>query len=72
MLSPLRHVLSKYRVLLVKMYGDMLAKPVIKGAAANFQRLADVQTLLSLAVLLPLLESIKNLVVFAQSPSVYV
>jgi hypothetical protein len=72
MLSPLKRVLSEYRVLLVKMYGDMLAKPVIKGAAANFHRLADVQTLLSLAALLPLLESIKNLVVFAQSPSVYV
>ena len=37
MLSPLRRVLSEYRVLLVKMYEDMLAKPVIKGAAANFQ-----------------------------------
>jgi hypothetical protein len=42
MLSPMRRVLSEYRVLLVKMYGDMLAKLVIKGVAANFHLLADV------------------------------
>jgi hypothetical protein len=71
-LSPMRRVLSKYCVLLVKMYGDMLAKSVIKGVVANFHLLVDVQTLLSLVALLPLLESIKKLVVFAQSPSVNV
>jgi hypothetical protein len=72
MLSPLKRVLSEYCVLIVKMYADMQARPAVKGAEANFTRLADVQTLLSLASLLPLLESVKNLVVFAQSPSVYV
>jgi hypothetical protein len=42
------------------------------GAEANFSRLADVKTMLSLAAILPLLQSVKSLVVFAQSPSVYV
>jgi hypothetical protein len=72
MLSPLKHVLSEYHVLFVKMYGDMYAKPTIEGVATNYHRLVDVQTLLSLAALVPLLESVKNLVVFAQLPSVYV
>jgi hypothetical protein len=71
-LSPLRRVLSEYRVLLVKMYIDMNAKPAVKGAEQNFRRLADVGTLLRLAALLPLLQTVKNLVLFAQSPSVYV
>jgi hypothetical protein len=72
MLSPLCRVLSEYRVLLVKMYTDMHAKPVVKGAEANFYRLADIRTLLLLAVLLPLLQIIKDLVVFTQSPSVFI
>jgi hypothetical protein len=72
MLSPLKRVLSEYRVLLIKMYSDMQTKPTVKGAETNFHRLADVQTMLSLAAILPLLQSVKNLVLFAQSPSVYV
>jgi hypothetical protein len=60
----IRRVLSEYRVLLVKMYEDLLAKLVIKGATTNFHLLADVQTLLSMAALLSLLESIKILVLF--------
>jgi hypothetical protein len=72
MLSPLRRVLSEYRVFLVKMYTDMHAKPAVKGAEANFCHLANVRTLLSLTALLPLLQIVKDLVVFAQSPSVYV
>ena len=54
------------------MFLDKCTRPAIKGAEANFDRLADIETLLSLAVMIPLLESVKNLVVFAQSPSVYV
>jgi hypothetical protein len=44
----------------------------MKGAEANFRRLANVQTMLSLACILSLLQIVKNLVVFAQSPFVYV
>jgi hypothetical protein len=72
MLSPLKRVLSEYRVLLVKMYADSNAKLVVKGAEANYCRLANVRTLLSLAALLPLLQTMKDLVVFAQSQFVYV
>jgi hypothetical protein len=55
-----------------KMFSDKYARPAIKGVEANFDRLADIDTLLSLAAMIPQLESVKNLVVFAQSPSVYV
>jgi hypothetical protein len=47
------------------MYTDMQMKPTVKSAEANFRRLADVQTMLSIACILPLLQTIKNLVVFA-------
>lgn len=50
----------------------MQMKPTVKGVEANFRRLTDVQTMLSLACILPLLQTAKNLVVFAQSPFVYV
>jgi hypothetical protein len=72
MLPPLRRVLQEYRPLIIKLYGDTLAKPTIKGSKKNYNMLADVRRLLSLAVILPLLQSIKNLIVFAQSSGIYV
>jgi hypothetical protein len=60
MLSHLKRVLLKYCVLIVKMYGDMLAKPVIKDATTNYHRLIDVRTLLLLATLIPFFKSVKN------------
>ena len=72
MLSPLKRVLSEYRTLLVKMYSDHLVKPTIPAAKVNYELMADIKCLLTLAAVLPLLEAVKALVVFAQSPNVYV
>ena len=72
MLSPLKRVLSEYRILLVKMYADQFVKPAIPAAKVNYELMADIKCLLTLAAVVPLLEVVKALVVFAQSPSVYV
>jgi len=72
MLSPLKRVLSKYRTLLVKMYFDHLVKPTIPAVKINYKLMANIKCLLTLAAVLPLLEAVKALVVFAQSPNVYV
>jgi hypothetical protein len=55
MLSSLKQVLSEYHVFIIKMYTNMQSKPTVKGAEANFSRLVDVKTVLSLAAILPLL-----------------
>jgi hypothetical protein len=72
MLAPAKRILSEYRVLLVKMYSDQFAKPVIRVAKRNFETTADVKNLVALAATIPLLECVRNLVVFSQCPSVYV
>ena len=72
MLSPLKCVLSEYRTLLVKIYSDHLIKPTISATKVNYELMVDIKCLLTLAAVLPLLEAVKALVVFAQSPSVYV
>jgi hypothetical protein len=71
-LPPLWRVLQEYRPLIIKLYGDTLARAAIKGSKKKFNMLADVKRLLSLAVILHLLQSIKNLIVFAQSLAIYV
>ena len=58
--------------MLVKMYIDHLVKPTIPVAKVNYELMADIKCLLTLAAVLPLLEVVKALVVFAQSPSIYV
>jgi hypothetical protein len=72
MLPPLRRVLQEYRPLIIKLYGDTLVKPAIKGSKKNYNMLADVRRLFSLAVIIPLLQTVKNLIVFAQSSAIYV
>ena len=71
-LSPLKRVLSEYHTFLVKMYTDYLIEPTILAAKVNYELMVDIKCLLTLAAMLPLLEVVKALVVFAQSPSVYV
>jgi hypothetical protein len=65
MLSPLKRVLSEYHTLLVKMYSDQFVKPVIPAAKVNYELLADIRCLLTMAAVVPLLEAVKALVVFA-------
>jgi hypothetical protein len=48
-LSPLKRVLSKYRTFLVKMYSDHLVKPTISAAKVNYELMADIKCLLTLA-----------------------
>ena len=43
-----------------------------EGAAANYKNLADIRNLLSLAAVIPLLECVRDLVVFAQTQNVYI
>ena len=64
-LSPLKRVLSEYRTLLVKMYFDHLLKPTIPATKVNYKLVPDIKCLLTLAAVLPLLEVVKVLVVFA-------
>jgi hypothetical protein len=72
MLSPLKRVLVEYHTLLVKMYYDHLVKPTIMTIKVNYELMADIKCLLTLATVLSLLEAVKALVVFGQSPSIYV
>jgi len=72
MLSPLKRVLLDYRTILVKMYSDQFVKPTIPATKVNYELMADIKCLLILAAVLPLLEAVKALVIFVQSPSVYV
>jgi hypothetical protein len=72
-LEPMKRVLSEYRILLIKMYGDLQEKKCAnQGAATNYKNLADIRNLLSLAVVIPLLECVRDLVVFVQSQNVYI
>ena len=59
MLSPLKHVLSEYRTLLVKMYLDQLVKPTIPTAKVNYKLMVDIKCLLILAAVVPFLKAIK-------------
>jgi hypothetical protein len=72
MLSSLKRVLSEYRTILVKMYYDQFVKPTIPAAKVNYELMADIKCLLRLVAVLPLLKTVKALVVFVQSSSVYV
>jgi hypothetical protein len=53
------------------MYSDQFIKPAIPAAKVNYELMADIKCLLTLAAVLPLLEAVKALVVFAKSPSVH-
>lgn len=69
----MKQVLLEYRILLIKIYVDVQDKKCSNwGAAKNYKNLADIKNLLSLAIVIPLLECVKDLVVFAQSQNVYI
>ena len=64
MLSPLKHVLSEYCTILVKMYYDHFVKPTILTTKVNYELMVDIKYLLTLAVMLSLVKAMKTLVVF--------
>jgi hypothetical protein len=72
-LEPMKQVLSEYRILFIKMYADVQDKKFSNGIAVeNYMNLVDIRNLLSLAALIPLLECVRDLVLFAQSQNVYI
>jgi len=54
MLSPAKHIMAKYKTLVMKMAIDSLRNEKPK---ANFDLLCDVQVMLEFATILPLLQS---------------
>jgi hypothetical protein len=67
--EPLKRVLSEYKTLIVKMAQDAVVE---SKAAQNLRLLCNMHTLLALPCLMPLLESMNQLILFAQSRSVFV
>jgi hypothetical protein len=63
MLSPLKRVLAENKALVVKMIEDNATNAIAK---LNHQLLCDVETLLGLSCVLPLLEIVVGLSKFAQ------
>ena len=85
MLSPAVRVMSKYRPLIVKMFTDSkrpledslgskakIDKKLMEIAKKNLAHLTDVQILLGLSGLLPLLKCVHSLMQFAQARDVFV
>jgi hypothetical protein len=62
MSSPLKRVLNEYQMLVVKMVEDNVSIAIVK---ANYELLYDVETLLGLVCVLPLLELVQGLFKFA-------
>jgi hypothetical protein len=63
MLSASKHVLQKYKPLIVKMVKD---STIIANVKINYELLCDAKTLFSLACVLPLLEVVQGLSKFTQ------
>jgi hypothetical protein len=62
MFNPILHVLSKYRTFLMKMALDVA---IITSTKSNLCLLTDVEMLLGLNVVMPLLEAMHSLIKFA-------
>ncbi len=69
MIAPTKHVWYKYEPLLVKMAKDVTT---VDNAKANYELLCNVETLLGLPHVLPLLECVQILSNFAQSYQVFI
>jgi hypothetical protein len=69
MLSPTKIVMAKYRTLLVKMALD---NPTNQQVKLNHENLCDLQVLLGLVCILPMLESVHALIKIAQMRDLYV
>ncbi len=69
MLSPTKSVMAKYRTLLMKMTIDILSNDKAK---ANSYLLCDVQVMLGLVAIFPLLQFVHNFIKFRQLKDVFV
>lgn len=63
-LSLTHHVLAKYKPLVLKI---CVGYPLIEQACENFDMLTNIETMLTLMCITPLVESIYSLITFAQS-----
>lgn len=72
-MSPLKRVLTKYHIILVKMYYDQLVKLTILATKAEYELMINIKCLLTLAVVVPFPEIVMALVVVVNlSPCMYV
>ncbi len=69
MISFVKHVLSKYRTLFMKMALDA---PIIPFAKSNLSLLIDVESMLGLNVMMSMLKAIHSLIKFAKLKDVFV
>jgi hypothetical protein len=69
MMIPAIRVMNEYRTLVVKMYED---KDAVKLANTSFEHLIDVQIVISLACLMPLLKCLHSLMQFSQKQDVFI
>jgi hypothetical protein len=69
MLEPLKHVLAKYKTLIVKMSLD---NPSIVQTRLNLDLVCDIHTFLALSCWLPILESINALIKTSKGKDVFI
>jgi hypothetical protein len=75
MLSSVVRIMNEYRTLIVKMHQDTTlknAKQHVKNATICYDHLADIQIVMGLVALMPMLRLAKVLIKFAQSNEAFV
>lgn len=75
MRSPTQQIMAEYKPLLVKFGVDMtpgLGHKTIAGAADNFDRFVDIEVLLSLALFIPLVNTVHSLIKLSQARDIFV
>ena len=75
MRSPTKRVFFEYKTLMVKMGVGMIPADVYKdpaGAKENFDLLADIEVLLSLACFIPLLDIVYHLMKLSQERDIFI
>jgi hypothetical protein len=75
MLSPAIRIMNEYRTLLVRMQQDTTlknAKQHVKNATTCLDHLTDIQVVVSLSAILPMLRLAKNFIKYAQKQDAFV
>ena len=72
MLAPSIRVMNEYQTLITKLQQDSKAKKASKKAIICFEHLCDVQIVLGLSCILPMLRAMSTLMKYAQSNSVFI
>jgi predicted RNA-binding protein YlxR (DUF448 family) len=69
MLSPCKWVVAKYKTLIAKMLDDQIENETIRS---NLQKLLNLEFIIALHCILPLLELVHTLIKYAQGRGVYI